>query len=381
MIDQSRYFDASGNTDLKYQGFRRVQKTGSGLLAPQYQLSALSANISRRERLAQSLATRAPARFLRRVTEVLWETTSAGTLDLFVPEKPEILEIAEGCAPPAHSLALYLHWSPDGRISSMVRRQVRLWREVGFACVFITNANPPAEDWAAIAENAVLRIRRTNVGRDFGAWRDAVPIALERFGTPQELLLTNDSVLGPFLPLKPLVDAWRVGADGFFGLTESLGGAAHLGGGAHLQSYALLGRGQKAIAQMLIHLGALKVTRSKWQVVRRGEIGMTQRMPGAGVPCWALFGQERLAALADTATRARIAPRYSSAEDFGRVPFNPCHHLWRELVEGMGYPYLKTELIRRNPGKLPGVESWRQVVPPAELPIIEEHLAMMGPSG
>jgi hypothetical protein len=47
-------------------------------------------------------------------------------------------------------------------------------------------------------------------------------------------------------------------------------------------------------------------------------------------------------------------------------------------VEGMGYPYLKTELIRRNPFKLPGVGNWREVVPAAELPMIEEHLAMMG---
>jgi lipopolysaccharide biosynthesis protein len=249
---------------------------------------------------------------------------------------------------------------------------------MGFACVFITNASPPTADWAAIATDSVLRIRRANVGRDFGAWRDAAAIALQRFGTPQELLLTNDSVLGPFLPLPPLVNAWRAGGDGFFGLTESLGGAAHLGGGAHLQSYALLGRGERAITEILGHLADLKDTRSKWQVVRRGEIGITQRMLGAGVPCWALFGQERLAAFANAATRMRIAPRYSSAAAFARVPFNPCHHLWRELVEGMGYPYLKTELIRRNPGKLPGVDHWREVVPAAELPIIEEHLALMG---
>jgi hypothetical protein len=307
------------------------------------------------------------------VAGVLWETGTAALLDRFSPQHPEIFEASDGHVLPARSLALYLHWSPDGRISPMVRRQVRLWREAGFACVFITNANPPAEDWNAIAENTVLRIRRANVGRDFGAWRDAAAVALQRFGTPQELLLTNDSVLGPFLPLSPLVDAWRAGGDGFFGLTESLGG------GAHLQSYALLGRGEKAVGEMLGHLAGLKDTRSKWQLVQRGEIGLTQRMLRAGVPCWALFGQESLAAFADAPTRARIAPRYSSAEAFARVPFNPCHHLWRELVKGMGYPYLKTELIRRNPGKLPSVENWREVVPPAELPIIEEHLAMMGP--
>ncbi len=338
-----------------------------------YELSRLLVGITPQERMAHSLATRAPARFARRVAEVLRETGSAAFMDRFAPQQPEIFEASDGQAPATHSLALYLHWSPDGRISRMVRRQVRLWREAGFACVFITNAAPPAEDWGAIAADTVLRIRRANIGRDFGAWRDAAAIALQRFGTPRELLLTNDSVLGPFLPLAPLVDAWRAGGDGFFGLTESLGG------GAHLQSYALLGRGEAAVAEMLNHLAGLKDSRSKWLLVQRGEIGLTRRMIRAGVPCWALFGQERLAALASTATRERIAPRHSSGAAFARVPFNPCHHLWRELVEGMGYPYLKTELIRRNPGKLPGVENWREVVPAAELPMIEEHLAMMGP--
>lgn len=336
-------------------------------------LSPLSPSVASPKRVADTLATRTAARVARRVAEVLWETGNAALRDSVTPQTPEIFEAAPGLAPPSTSLALYLHWSPDGRISRMVRRQVRLWREAGFGCVFITNAHPPAEDWAAIAEDAVLRIRRANVGRDFGAWRDAAAIATQRFGTPRELLLTNDSVLGPFLPLQPLVDVWRAGGDGFFGLTESLGG------GVHLQSYALLGRGQKAVAEMLDHLNNLKDTRSKWLLVQRGEIGLSQRMLKAGVPCWALFGQERLAALADAPTRARIAPRYATPEAFARVPFNPCHHLWRELVEGMGYPYLKTELIRRNPGKLPGVENWREVVPVAELPIIEEHLAAMGP--
>ncbi len=338
-----------------------------------YQLSALAAPNASKARWAQSLATRAPSRFARRVAEVLWETGAAALLDRIAPQHPEILEASDGQAPATHSLALYLHWSPDGRISPMVRRQVRLWREAGFTCVFITNAAPPPADWEAIAVDCVLRIRRANIGRDFGAWRDAAALALQRFGTPRELLFTNDSVLGPFLPLAPLVDAWRAGGDGFFGLTESLGG------GAHLQSYALLGRGEAAVAEMLNHLAGLKDSRSKWLLVQRGEIGLTQRMIRAGVPCWALFGQERLAALASTATRERIAPRHSSAAAFARVPFNPCHHLWRELVEGMGFPYLKTELIRRNPGKLPGVEHWREVVPAAELPMIEEHLAMMGP--
>jgi lipopolysaccharide biosynthesis protein len=213
----------------------------------------------------------------------------------------------------------------------MVRRQVRLWREAGFGCVFITNAHPAADDWAAIAEDAALRIRRANVGRDFGAWRDAAAMAVQRFGTPRELLLTNDSVLGPFLPLQPLVDAWRAGGDGFLGFTESLGG------GVHLQSYALLGRGKQAVTEILGHLATLKDSRNKRQVVLRGEIGLTQRMLAAGVPCWALFGQERLAAVADAAGVVAVggaagAGAHECAGHRCRLGIERCRRIARRLA-------------------------------------------------
>ena len=160
-----------------------------------------------RQHVAHSLATRNPLRFAQRVAAVIWETGSATLLDSVSPQPSKSFEVSDGHAFPARSLALYLHWSPDGRISPMVRRQVRIWREADFACVFITNAPPPAEYWRVIAQDTVIRIRRANVGRDFGAWRDAAAVALLRFGAHQELMLTNDSVLGPFFPLFPFADA------------------------------------------------------------------------------------------------------------------------------------------------------------------------------
>lgn len=336
-----------------------------------YECSPLSPSIALPDLWSRALAVRAPLRIVRRLGEVFWEAGTAALMDRLAPQRSEIIEASEGCAPSAPSIVIYAHWSPNGCISRMVYRQLRFWREAGFACVFITSSNPPAEDWGAVAADTALRIRRTNAGRDFGAWRDAAVLVQQHFGIPEELLLANDSVVGPFFPLRPIVDALRAHGDGLFGLTESLGR------GAHLQSYALLGRGKKAVAEMLVHLASLKISRSKWQLVQRGEIGLSERMMRAGVPCWALFGQERLAALASATTRKRIAPRHSGPEAFARVPFNPCHHLWQELVECMGYPFLKTDLICRNPGKLPGVENWRRIVPAEELPIIDEHLTIM----
>jgi len=62
------------------------------------------------------------------------------------------------------------------------------------------------------------------------------------------------------------------------------------------------------------------------------------------------------------------------------APLNPTHHLWMALVRGLGFPFLKTELVRRNPGRLPRVGRWRELVgpdAPCDAGMIEAHLAGM----
>jgi hypothetical protein len=344
-------------------------------MQPAYRLTDLAPGLGGTPRVLHGLAVRAPHRFAQRVAQVGWEVSRAAVLDRLAPLRGRMHEVAEGCPPsPGGALGLYLHWSPDGRISAMVRRQVALWREAGFTMVFITNASPPAGDWAAIAEHAALRIRRANVGRDFGASRDGAAAAVPRFGLPREVLLANDSVLGPFLPFPPLAAALRAGGEGLFGLTESWGG------GPHLQSYALLARGPAAVDGLLAHLLAFRDTRSKWLVVRQGEIGLSQRMRALGVRRASLFPYAGLVAGVLPETRAMLGPRFADGAGFDRFPLNPCHHFWRELL-AQGFPYLKTELVRHNPGQLAGVADWPRHVPAELLPMLRDHLRLLGGGG
>jgi len=337
-----------------------------------YGLTDVDAEGSGLGRAAHGLAGKSRLRFARRVLEVGTELVAAELLDRLRPLRAGILATEPGAAPrQGRSLGLYLHWSGSGRVSAMVLRQLALWRAAGFDMVFVTNATPPAADWAAVSGETVLRIRRRNVGRDFGAWRDAAALACEAFGPPEELLLANDSVLGPFLPMEPLVAAWRSGGEGLFGMTESWGG------GPHLQSYALLARGQGAVAGLRAHLGRQRDSRSKWRTVQGGEIGLTRTMLAGGHRCAALFGYRAVCAGLDAADRAGFGARFADAGAILRYPLNPTHHLWRVLVERHGFPYLKTELVRRNPGTLPGVDHWREVVPAPMRGLIEDHLAVM----
>jgi hypothetical protein len=226
-----------------------------------------------------------------------------------------------------------------------------------------------------------------------GSWLDLAAEARRRWPEATELLLAYDSVLGPILPLPPVLAALRAGGEGLFGLTESIQG------GPHLQSYFLLARGAAAVGDLFGFLAAMRMSHSKWLVVQRGELRLARWMRGRGHAVAALFGYRRLvaAALAAPEERAQLAASHPLLRDLEALspatrealllgqPLNPTHHFWRALVRRLGFPFLKTELVRRNPGLLPGVADWRALVPaaaPCPVPVIEAHLrAMDAPAG
>ncbi|MFC7690683.1 hypothetical protein ACFQY5_14980 [Paeniroseomonas aquatica] len=210
-------------------------------------------------------------RLARRVAEVGLEVAAALPRDAwrrrFPGPSPLLrLEAGEDPRPGARSVALYVHYAASGRVSALVLEQLRLLAAAGFAVVFISNApGLPAADWEAVRAVAALVVQRRNLGLDFGAWRDLAPEARRRWPAAGELLLANDSVLGPIRPFGPMLASLRDGGPGLFGLTESIQG------GPHLQSYFLLTRGAAAVADLHHFLAAMRVSHSKWLVVQRGS--------------------------------------------------------------------------------------------------------------
>jgi hypothetical protein len=291
----------------------------------------------------------------------------------------------------ATRIALYVHYSATGRISEMVRYQLELLAQAGFSIVFISMAEGiPDADWQAVRALVALAVQRPNFGLDFGAWRDLLPEVRRRWSVPHELLLVNDSVLGPIHPLQPVIEAMRAGGDGLFGLTESLQTDPHL------QSYMLLARGVAAVEDLMRFVQQLHVSSSKWMLVRMGEVRLSRWMRRRGHRVAALFGYDRLvrATLANPTERKRLQATYrrlwnleqlspeAAIAALHRRPLNPTHHLWRVLATQFNCPFLKTELIRRNPARLPGVTDWQSLVPadsPCPIPVIEAHLATLDP--
>jgi hypothetical protein len=289
----------------------------------------------------------------------------------------------------AKRIALYVHYSPGGQVSDMVRRQLALLAGSGFSIVFISMAaRIPEDDWQAVRELCALVVQRENFGRDFGAWHDVMPEVARRWADLDELMLVNDSVLGPIRALEPVIETMRAGGEGLFGLTESLQG------GSHLQSYMLLARGRGAVGDLEQFLTAMHISHSKWLLIQMGEIKLARWMRKRGHRVAAVFGYDRLvqAAAADASERRRLAASYHRLKGFADLPndqaaallhlwpLNPTHHMWHLLATRFGGPFLKTELVMRNPGRLPGVAEWSAVVPPdapCPLPVLQAHLKTM----
>ena len=203
----------------------------------------------------------------------------------------------------ATRIALYVHYAATGRISDMVRFQLAQLSNLGFGIVFISMAaNIPEDDWQAVRQVCALVAQRRNFGLDFGAWRDLLPEVRRRWPVLDELMLANDSVLGPVRPLAPVIAAMRAGGDGLFGLTESLQG------GAHLQSYMLLARGQTVVGDLMGFVGRLYISHSKWLLVQMGEVRLARWMRRRGHRVAALFGYDRVVRVAVADERGTQAP-------------------------------------------------------------------------
>ncbi len=333
----------------------------------------------------------------RRMLHILRELGTALPRDLrrrLGPGQTAILrmEAGERSDLTARRVALYVHYAASGRISDMVVRQVETLVQAGFSVVFISSApRLPEEDWAIVRRLTALVVQRRNFGLDFGGWHDVVPEIHRRWPGIEELMLANDSVLGPIHALEPVIRAMRAGGNGLFGLTESVQG------GPHLQSYMLLARGPAAVRDLTHFLSDVTLSHSKWLLIQFAELRLARWMRGRGHRVASVFGYDRLvrAALADAQEQYGLMATQPGLQGLAQTapedavgllyqwPVNPTRQFWHLLATRFGYPFLKTDLVLRGLSGQADLDRWDQVVPadaPCPLPVLRAHLEGLRPA-
>lgn len=248
-------------------------------------------------------------------------------------------------------LCLFAHYDVDGVIADHVRSYLEALGSCGFKIVVISTARLDTAALQGLTPDVIDVIVRENIGLDFGSW--ARGFHDWAHCCTGDLLLANDSVYAPIGDLAAAVSELTANAADVRGMVQSYEFQPHL------QSWFLLF--SKRVWQhpdFRTFLNQPFGDLTKSEIILRGEVGLAEFISRNGFSSYSAFPPQK----------DMLPPRIAA---------NPTHFLWREIICDAGLPFIKVELLRDNPMKLPGVSDWRTIVAekaPAMLAPIERHL-------
>jgi lipopolysaccharide biosynthesis protein len=209
-------------------------------------------------------------------------------------------------------------------------------------------------------------VHRKNVTIDFGSWK----VGLEE--TPdwdqyENLIIANDSVYGPLSDLTQIFSLLDPTRPTMVGITESL--QRH----PHLQSYFLLFNRPAIQSEFFRSFwDDFKFYESKKLIILDYEIGISRKAEEHGVLIKSFFPYKQL----EQKSLQSEAKSYL-AHLVRKGVLNPTHHFWRALLLEKNSLFIKIELLKKNPTKMPDLEmleSDLKLHPTYRYSLIENHL-------
>ena len=249
-----------------------------------------------------------------------------------------------------NSWCVFSHFDPNGHVEAYVLQYLAELQRCGFSVVLVsTSAELDDASIIALKRVATAAILRENTGYDFGSYKAGITYLTNQGIKPERLLVTNDSVFGPFHDLDQVFKAAQ--EYDLYGLTDSFD-FHH-----HLQSYFLL-YGQRVLqgpdftefwdGVELIDSGQPGF---KQKIIMQYEVGGTQHFLGRGYSIGAAYPFSEILPRAVEAYLAQLREAKLEVGSSVRpldIKFNTTHRFWDTLL-GMGYPFLKRELLLLNP--------------------------------
>ncbi len=293
------------------------------------------------------------------------EAPAALSFLLSFSRAPEQVVAAWPAGPPVvgGEVALFVHYDAVGAVADRVLDTLDRLREAGLSVLFVSNAGALRDEaMAALRARCAGVLVRRNLGYDFGAMREGLRFWREALAGVRLLVLLNDSVLGPFAPLRPVLDRLDFARADVWGLVGSEQRAPHV------QSWFLaVGRRALDDAAWARFWAGVRPVRSKAWVVGRSEVGFSRAMRRAGLRVAAAWGYRELLALAlaDAPEDASEAERRQRARVRAVLAWggalNPTADLWRQVLHA-GCPFVKRELVERNPAGVLDAAEWREAM-------------------
>jgi len=284
---------------------------------------------------------------------------------------------------------VFAHFDLHDEVDDHVIYYLKCLRATVDDLLFVTVSQLGGGTVDQISALGIRVIQRDNEGYDFCSYKTGIDqLNLDDY---DELLLCNDSVYGPFVDLGELTERMRTGGADFWGITENFEYARHL------QSYYLCFT-KKVLqsAEFCNFWSELEALENKREIIRRYEVGLSQRLLKQGFRAAALVSFEQESKLRRVRSSWRqylctVRRRWLDREFYldvfhilfsGRqIAVNPTHMEWKSLLIDHHSPFVKIELLRDNPKGMDDLDSISSVISGfSDYPsaLISAHLARVG---
>jgi hypothetical protein len=229
-------------------------------------------------------------------------------------------------------LCLMAHFDPQGRIEPYVLNYVKALAEEGFDVVLVSTSAVLDE---SDIKNALTYcrgiIQRKNIGLDFASWKTAFDFIPDVWKYDR-ILLANDSVFGPFVPLRDIFRKFEESSAQVCGLTD-----CHQID-YHLQSYFLFFKKEIFNNPTFVNFWEnMRIKYVKMEIVREYEVGFSSKLLSAGGELFALYKYDEILKYVK-----EYIPEFQYMPDLEKHPLNSSLHMWDILLKNYNYPFIKT---------------------------------------
>lgn len=230
---------------------------------------------------------------------------------------------------PNDEVCLFVTHAPIGQVSEYTLHYLLSLRGAGLRvllCPIVQDLDVPLPRMLVDSVDAVLP--RLDGGFDFAAWADMLAV-FPQVWTANRVYFVNDSIIGPFQSIDPLIEHIRQQNAGFFALSECTNSVYHA------QSFFFgWNRVNLSSDALQSFWRGVTVKYSKDRVVldyehRIAPLSMELPDPTQDL----VFGMKKIFG--------------ASSQHISCV--NPTHHAWRHLLAS-GFPFVKTDLLRDGAG-------------------------------
>lgn len=254
----------------------------------------------------------------------------------------------------ALNLCFFAHYDSQGIVKPYVFEMIEQIKANDFDIVFVsTSKNLEKKSIAELSDKVQLLIIREEMSFDFGSWAIAFDYLKDSLHKTDNILLLNDSIYGPFFDLAPIFK--RMKQNLVWSMTDNYEMTYHL------QSYFLfISKNVFEDNRFQSFWRGFKFYKNKDNIILHYEIGISELFSQI-CPIQAAFPYCKM--------KEEFLNYPDGSEYEGNIKnimkiknVNITHYLWDFIIEKQGFPFVKRELIKKNPISINNVRDFKTII-------------------